>query len=243
VAVRLVPPPSGGLFRVGRPERPFNWEVRQEPLPDSDRPVLNGRRWDDPDGEYPTLYCGTDRQTVFAETIAQFRLRPGLRDRILRETDEDAPDPDYDFDEPEGRVPPDYFGRALGHVLVEEETRFIDVDDVETHNELNASFGELLVELGTASQYDRGMMLGQDRRLTRRVAGFLHEHYGDQAVGIRYESRLDSAFECWALWPQARVVMYEEDVEPISVETAELVEVAARLGLTLPTLEEMPQGK
>jgi len=50
VAVRLVPPPSGGLFRVGRPGRPFNWEVRQEPLPDSDRPVLNGRRWDDPNG-------------------------------------------------------------------------------------------------------------------------------------------------------------------------------------------------
>jgi hypothetical protein len=61
-------------------------------------------------------------------------------------------------------------------------------------------------------------------------------------VGIRYESRLDGAFECWALWPQARVVMYDEDVEPISVETPELVEVATRLALTLPTLEEMPQG-
>lgn len=196
MAVHLVLPPAGGLFRIGRPNNPFNWDARQSPLPKSDVPILNGRRWDDPNGEFVTVYCGTTRETSFAETIAQFRKVSGFRQRLLEATSEDQPDPMYDFEEPEGRVPPGYFLRALGHAQVDEDVRFVDVDDVRTHNELNANHGELLAELGTAAQYDRGLMMTQDRRLTRRLAGYLHQHYGAHAVGIRYESRLLPDLEC-----------------------------------------------
>ena len=79
----------------------------------------------------------------------------------------------------------------------------------------------------------------QDRRVTRRVAGFLYEHYRHEAMGIRYESRLMSDLECWALWPQAQVAVYDVDVEPISPETPALVEAAERLGVLLPPLDHI----
>lgn len=241
MAVHLVPPPDR-LFRIGWPPMPFKWGPRQNPLPDSEEPLLEGRRWDDPDGSYATVYCGSSPEAAFAETIAPFRSVPGLRERILAATDEDDPDPLYDFEDPQGVVPVGYFERALGHAFVDEDARFIDVDAVRTHNELNARFGSLLAELGAATQYDRGLMMTQDRRLTRRVAGFLHEHHGDEALGIRYESRLMSDLECFALWPQARVAIYDIDVEPISPETPALVNVAERLELMLPALDEISRS-
>lgn len=238
MAVHLVPPPVR-VYRVARPTRPFNWSAPREPLPASEGPVFEGRRWDDPEGSFATVYCGTSPEAAFAETIAPFRRVSGLRERIFEATDEDEPDPTYDFDDPEGIVPVGYFERALGYALVDEDVRFIDVDDARTHNELNARFGELLEELGAGRQFDRGLVMTQDRRVTRRVAGFLYEHYRHEAMGIRYESRLMSDLECWALWPQAQVAVYDVDVEPISPETPALVEAAERLGVLLPPLDHI----
>jgi hypothetical protein len=239
VAVRLVSAPRGGLYRLGHHPDPFIWEGTVEPLPESHHPIFGGRRFDDPDGRFVTLYAGTTPQASFAETIASFRRRPGLRERILAETADDDADPVYDRDWEEGRVPPGYFSRVLGHADVDADARFIDIDDPATHDVLNVELGELLTELEIAAEYDRGVLMTQDRRLTRRVAGFLSDHFGDEAVGLRYESRLAAGLECWALWPQAQLPLHMPDVEPISPETPELVEMAERFGLELPAPDEV----
>jgi len=241
LAVHLVPPPAR-FFRIARAVNPFNWSPPREPLPDREGPVFEGRRWDDPEGRFATVYCGSSPEAAFAETIAPFRAVPKLQERILEATDEDEPDPAYDFEDLEGLVPVGYFERSLGYALIDEEARFVDVDDARTHNALNARFGELLEKLGAGRQFDRGLMMTQDRRVTRQVAGFLHEHHEHHAIGIRYESRLMSDLECWALWPQAQVAVYDIDVEPISPETPALVAVAERLGVTLPPLEAISRS-
>ena len=69
MAVRLVPPPPR-VFRICRPHDPFNWRARQEPLPEGPDPVLVGRRWDDPEAEFATVYCGSSAETAFAKSTA-----------------------------------------------------------------------------------------------------------------------------------------------------------------------------
>ena len=80
----MVPAPDAGLWRIARGLDPFSFDPPRSRLPLSDYPILGGNRWDDPDGEFATLYCSTTPEGAFAETIARYRNRPGLLDRIDR---------------------------------------------------------------------------------------------------------------------------------------------------------------
>ena len=106
------------MYRVARGFDPFLFRAPLSPLPTQDTPVLDGNRWDDPLGKYATLYCASTAEAAFGETIARYREREGLLDRISSFLSDD-PDPDYDFDLHPARIPPDYFvDRYLGRVML-----------------------------------------------------------------------------------------------------------------------------
>src|SRR3712207_1240931 len=133
---RAVPPPAQGIYRVAKGLDPFRFLSPRSALPEQDAPVLDGNRWDDPRGEFATLYCATTAEAAFGETIARYREVPGLLDRIDAFLNA-APDADYDFELRPARVPDDYFAdRYLGHVAIDPDVRFIDVDHPDTHEAL-----------------------------------------------------------------------------------------------------------
>jgi RES domain len=193
-------------------------------------PVLGGNRWDDARAVFGTIYAASDATGAFAETIAGFRLRPGLTAAILESTAEDAPDPLFDPSLAGGVLPTSYFEqRALGRARMPPEQRLVDVAHPDTWHYLNAHFGHHVHRLGFDG-YDRGVVMSQDRRITRPVASYLHAAL-PAAVGIRYESRFLTT-DCFALWERARLVAPE--VDPVVPETPELRRAAKALRIALP---------
>jgi hypothetical protein len=175
-----------------------------EPLAPSDTPVIEGNRWDDAYGKFSSLYAATTAEAAFGETIARYRERAGLLAKIDAFL-EGQPDPEYDFDIEPGVVPRDYLSnRRIGHCDIHPWAIFVDVDHVDTHAHATHGLAGLLAQLGFA-EFDRGVMMSPDRRITRPVASFYH-HLSRSAegmeatCGIRYESRLIGEWECWSLW-------------------------------------------
>lgn len=173
------------------------------PLPESPTPVTDGNRWDDALGRYSTIYCASTPEAAYGETITRYRERPGLMDRMAAYLEGD-PDQEYDFEIPPGEIPADYFAsRVLGHAPIDPDTYFVDVDHPDTHALLSNSLPELVLGQGLEG-YDRGVLMGPDRRITRNVARHIYElalaESEIQVGGLRYESRYFGDWECWALW-------------------------------------------
>lgn len=193
--LHLEPAPPN-LFRVGRLPNPFTWRPPRSPLPELEDIVRDGNRWDAPDGAWNTLYLADAALVAFAETIAWARPAQGLAQRILDETDEEPPDAQHDFPLVDGGHlprsffepdPPEPQQRALGTCRLEPAPVFIDVSHPDTHHELNLALAADLANLGI-DRIDRGVVMQQDRRVTRPIAAHLYKERGE-AVGIRYESR------------------------------------------------------
>jgi hypothetical protein len=89
--LHTVPPPRGPVFHVGRKPNPFYWST-PSPL-DLDEP--GGARFDDPNGEWPTLYCATRPYGALLEKLSPLRPIPDLPVRYNSAL-EDEPDPEYD---------------------------------------------------------------------------------------------------------------------------------------------------
>lgn len=219
------------LYRVGRLPDPLAWRPPREPLEPSNDPVLGGGRWDDPSGEFATLYCATTELGAFMEVLAPLRPVGGILDRILRETSEEDPDPYHDPTLSTGVVSPRLFAhwRGIGRVEPQPHAYFVDMAATKSHNALNLDLSGLLGVVG-APQFARGVVMHHDRRLTRSIAGHLHREL-PEASGLRFESRVD-AFECWALW-ENREAVAATDVDPVDPASPMLHRAAERLGITL----------
>ena len=197
------------LWRVGRPPGVFAWRLPQdrELLASDERPRLEGNRWDDPDGETATLYCAGTPLAAFLEVLAQLRSGgEGIVAEILQATSEDSPDPRLDPALRAGVLPAEFFAdRCLASASVVQGPLFIDMASPQTHNLLGERLPHVLRYLG-ARQFDRGVVMSQDRRVTRQIAGFLREYadgeLGDQGpiAGLCYESRIAAEQTCWAIW-------------------------------------------
>ncbi len=232
-----VPPPADGLWRVGRLPDPVDIPPTPERLVDEGVPLLETNRWDDANGEFSTLYAATSPEACFAETLAMFRPTDVVS-RIDAFMDEE-PDDGADFELVSGVVPADYIhGRALAHFAVPADRTFIDVDDAKTHAALNAAIPDVPANCGL-DRFDRGVLMTQDRRITRRVARHYydlsqaHDHHA--CCGIRYESRLDRQYECWAMFvPPLPFDPSQAEVTHLTWSDERLRAAAERLSLTLP---------
>jgi hypothetical protein len=238
VALHLTPAP-GVVHRVGLLPEPFSWRL---PVADlvriGSKPELAGGRWDAPASEFATLYCADAPVIAFVESISPFRPVPGYEEAILAATNGDPPDPEFDHAIYSGRLPATYFeplrateeptlqGRALGQADLT-DGELVDVSHPDTHHELNGALGELLKRYGF-DRFDRGVMMSQDRRISRQVAA--HLHASTKAVGISYECRFSDG-TCFALWERAKLT--PGDVRPVTNRDPDLRHAAELLHITM----------
>lgn len=235
----LVDLPIGGLWRVS------DWDDPLDPPPPPD-PAWNtepgsdaARRWDDPAGEYRTLYCATEAEGALGEKLGSFALRPSVVREIeaffLEEPDEDFVDDDlagglerHDIED---------LNWKLAWVPVEPGTEAIDITAPRTMIAALPGVRALLRGYGIPS-FDRAALLSTKRGFTRRLAGYMHEQAldGDGALlatGLRYESRLPPGWECWALWEPLPIRAGEAAIETVSIDHPVLRSAAAMLGVPL----------
>lgn len=208
------PPPPGGMYRLARgPADPFT-------PPDWDRADEDGtfgNRFDDPaadEGKLPAerfrvIYCATQRVATFGETIARFR--PSLTllsqleaiddDEPLNESLSGAVDPE---DPQRGLIPADWrLRRRIGHTVLDPSLVFVDITNAATMQHLRTAVAPLADRLHI-TDIDLSSLTSQQRRLTQGVARYIYDRVDSSGTprfaGIRYPSRLNSEWECWAIF-------------------------------------------
>jgi hypothetical protein len=226
--------PPDTLFHLGRAPDPVNWWPAT-PL-DLDDP-RGGGRFDAPNGDYSTLYCGSERYGCLLEKFADLRVTSASRELDVRIDATVVHDGDGDY-RPlvTGSFPADGLdGWLMGKLQIDPDAQFVDVGDPRTHTALQQLIGTALLKALGLHRIDIGAFTHPDRRVTRQVAEELHVLLADTFAGIRYPSVLDPTAECWAMWEDARgQLLHPVDVEPIDITSPDLARALPALGLVLP---------
>lgn len=237
------------MFRLVRaPADPFSPPDWDWAAPDG----TFGNRFDDPSAEegrtpeemFRVIYCATQRAATFGETAARFRVSVGLLS-VLGEIDDDesiedalrgAVDPE---DPGHGLLPAEWrMRRRVGHTLLDPALHFVDVSHAATMQHLRTGLAPLADRLGV-TDVDLSSVTSQQRRFTQGIARYIHEQVDDEGnprfAGIRYPSRLNPDWECWAVfddrirhlpgWPNIPSSIFPDDPD--------LREVARLFGLTI----------
>lgn len=213
------------LWRVHRGADPLAFR----PLQASSRAVPGaGNRFDSPDGSYGVLYFGSSLTGCFGEVLARLRPVPSLAKLVAAEWDAMrvmAP----------GQVPRDWRERrSAARVHLPEPLPFVDVDAARTHQHLR---GELALGLSSLGYHDLDIALvcGPDRRVTQMISQWVYMAGLDvdqpKYAGLRYRSRVEDDWECWAVF--ADVPIEVDEVQPITLDLPELQAVAALFDLRL----------
>jgi hypothetical protein len=217
--------PKGGVWRIGRGSDPL--AVRR---PDA-RTLMSsesGNRFDSPDASYGVLYFSTTLRGCFGETLARFR--PSLPMRTLVESD---------WEErgfmAVGAVPQEWrHRRSAARVEIESDWELLDIESRHTHQYLRRELALGLSALGY-QDLDVATIRGRDRRVTRLISAWAYLAANDDGDllygGIRYKSRLDSGWECWAVFED--VPLDPIETRPIAWETPDLRAMAADFELAV----------
>lgn len=220
--------PIGGVWRIERTES--NTKDFQRPDPANDSNPHGGNRFDSFSGNYGTLYFGTNLETCFAETLAEFRLE--LQLKVFADPDSKT----MHWLRP-ASVPANWrILRVAVRARVDSDLAFVDINHPSTLAELN-THPKLMAGLSRygVNELDLGVVTAKDRRLTRCIAEYLYSmnDTGGHPLwnGIRYVSRHGEGQECWAVFDHAPL----KELERMSIErsTPELLAVAALYGLTI----------
>ena len=212
-AVRRAPTPRAPLYRIGRRPDPLAWPPWE---------YVGSGRFDDPRGEFRTLYATAQRRTAFLETLARFRPSPEVLTALeaVSNTDEPLPGP---------LVPADwYHARAVGRLRLTMRQRWLDLRSFETREALRRELAHTLIELGL-EDLDLSGVVGPRRQLTQTIARWAYEH---DYRGLAYGSRLDAALTCWAVFEGAAFEPVGPP-EPILPNDPDLVATAKLFGLNL----------
>lgn len=193
--MKLVEPPAGGVFRIGRKDRPVftapDWEHTGAGRFDDPK---RGQRLDQASG-FRIVYCATSLYGSFIETLHKFR--PSLAVMAgtgVREADCGAV---------AGTVPASWVARRhWGRAEVSPRGTFVDCATGETFAWIREQhhLASIAYELGI-DDIDVSAVTGPHRRLTQAIASYIHQSLPD-CKGIRYVSRFgtDFDFECWAVF-------------------------------------------
>jgi hypothetical protein len=226
VAWRTLPPPRGTIYHVGRRPDPFYWWT--PPLLDLAQPA--GGRFDDPHGEYATLYCATTAYGAMLEKFCSLRPIPELAAQYDSALDDGA-DPEYDKPPTGTTFPADICNtNVMGTATMDPDARFIDVEDPENHRLLEQLGGRALLTMLGLDRIDRGTFDTNHRTVTRRIARELFDQVDPSIAGLRFLSAIDADVECWAIWERARPQLRDLDLEPFDTTTPDLRAVAEFLG-------------
>jgi hypothetical protein len=211
--VVLTPPPVTGVFRLARGVDPFApppWDYARDD-------GTFGNRFDDPtarngrprEKRFRAIYCATQRLATFGETLARFRVSTsvlaGLDAIDDDESTEDAiagaVDPE---DRTRGLVSTDWRRkRRICHAMLDSATQYADVGDHDSMQYLRVELAPLAAEHGIGD-IDLSALTSQQRRFTQYCARHIYDladGFGNPLCsGVRYVSRLDSKWECWAIY-------------------------------------------
>jgi hypothetical protein len=180
-------------------------------------------------GDYHVLYFATLLDGCFGETLARLRPSPALVELARADWESSG------F-MPPGAVPAEWRQRRLAvRVTAPADARFLDVEHPDTHRVLERTpLGSVLPVLGL-TEIDVSAIRGGDRRLTRLISYWAYqqrdEHGEPLYGGIRYLSRLNSDWECWAVFDRTPLVELER--HPIRRTMAALTRVAKHYGLDI----------
>ena len=116
-----------------------------------------------------------------------------------------------------GEVPADWRQRRLAvKVKFTDETgrfadgvQFLDVESADTRAVLRDELGDVLAYYGHAD-LDVPTVRGADRRVTRMIGQWAFDAVDEDSqrpiyAGVRYLSRLDSDWECWAVFDDVEI--------------------------------------
>jgi len=219
-----VVPPREGFWRIGRGADPL---IDRRPDPETLTSSQSGNRFDSRGGDFGVLYFGADLEACFGETLARFRPQLGLLALIQEEWEK------LGF-MPVGSVPAEWRQRRTAvRVRVMSDARFLDLEDPQTIQFLRKELALGISALGY-QDLDVGLIRGPDRRVTRLIADWAFNAAGQGESlygGIRYLSRINSDWVCWAVFHDVELEVV--DKQPITVSMPALEKVAKLFELTV----------
>lgn len=245
-----VSPPAAGVYRLARGVKPFDppdWVYAKED-------GTFGNRFDDPtasnghppEQRFRAIYCATQRLAAFGETLAHFRVSAtvlaGLDAIDDEESTEDAlagvVDPE---DRTRGLVTVDWRGkRRICHASLDANTRYADIGSHQTMQYLRSELAPLAVEY-KISDVDLSALTSQQRPFTQHCARHIYTltngHGGPACAGIRYVSRLDANWECWAIFDD-RLTHTSGFPANILADDADLIAIAKSFRLTIEVISD-----
>lgn len=216
MAARLVTvgPPVTGVYRLSHrlaePFAPPDWQYALED-------GTFGNRFDDPRATqgvplaecFRTIYCATQRAGTFGETLARFRLSLPLIAQLEAIEDEEPIEESLlgvvDFgNHRRGLIAADWrHHRHVGHTYLDSSLRFVDIADAETMQHLREPLASVATDLGV-SEIDLSSVTSRERSFTQACAQYIHDQVDEEGrptlAGIRYLSRLNPEWECWAIF-------------------------------------------
>lgn len=192
--LRTVQPPEHGLWRVARGD-PFALREPAARLSGASADSGIGNRFDSALGNFRVWYFATTLDGCYGETLAALRPDPTV---LAALNDED----DTYF--PLGEIAADWRQRRIAvRASFPERRPFLDVEAVSTREILRDELPWLLAELGLDG-IDVAAIRGKDRRLTRWISQWTwqkrHEPEHPNFAGIRFCSRINTDWECWAVF-------------------------------------------
>ncbi|HZT96404.1 MAG TPA: RES family NAD+ phosphorylase [Chloroflexota bacterium] len=188
---------------------------------------IGANRFDPLTADVGVLYFGSDLETCFGETLARFRPSLPLLSLVEDEWR------DLGFMDV-GSVAADWRQRRSAvHVRLPSDALFLDVESVLTHQFLREELALGLSALGL-DDLDVAAVRGPDRRVTQLIADWAYraDDGGEPLyAGIRYESRIKSGWECWALFDDEDLEVEILETLPVTTDMLSFKTVATLYGL------------
>ncbi|MBU6280187.1 MAG: RES domain-containing protein [Actinomycetales bacterium] len=213
--------PVKGAIRIARRDSPLalSWIS----VADAEMP-FSGNRYDVPGGGI--LYCATNLEGCYAETLARYRPSPGVIAALGLHADGYMN---------VGSVPADWrLRRVKTRVLCQEPLPFVDVENPRTLATLGEVLAKDLAALDIEQPLDVSLMRGRNRHVPRLVSRWAYVQQNEDGTprysGIRYESKL-GGWECWAIFDGTPLTQAEQAA--VSLEDPELVTIASMYKLTI----------
>lgn len=235
MGVQLTPPPANGVWRVGRDPDPLA-ASKSSATSELSKPGT-GNRFDSPTGNYGVRYFGTTLDGCFGETLARFRADPLLAKVVGEEWREmgfmDIGDIPADWRQRRTAVRVGFPEEQGPNVRFPDGVRFLDIESFETREAMRSDLAPLLAYYHYAD-LDVALVRGRDRRMTRHISQWAFEQADEEErplyAGIRYLSRLNSDWECWAVFDE--IELEELERRPIRSEDASYNRIGRQYGLT-----------
>lgn len=166
------------------------------------------------------LYLASTRIACFAETLCCLRPTPRMFD-LLKDGDGSHMTV--------GSVPANWrLQRTVGTIGVANALDFLDLVAPETQAFLSKELSSELIRYGSDKNLDISTVCNDDRRISRAIANWAYTartEVGEPLYGgIRYVSKVEPGWECWAMFAGPNLTIDQE--ESIEVTDPDLREMA-----------------